>query len=138
MLIISFLIFGYTSLAFLATGEVRWFWRSSLVCTRKFKIAIKLPQLFKTSSKVYEVMFLICKSMYILSISYVYIYIYIYIYVTIQWNKTKILRKFPSGKINDTKNVLLFLLRAANHHSFTFFAFYLSPQIWAEAQGLSL
>ena len=28
------------------------------------------------------------------------------------------LKKFPSGKINGTKNVLFFLLQAPTHHSF--------------------
>ena len=30
------------------------------------------------------------------------------------------LKKFPSVKINGTKNALFFLLRAPTHHSFTF------------------
>ena len=30
------------------------------------------------------------------------------------------LKKFPSDKINGTKNVLFFLTRAQTHHSFTF------------------
>ena len=30
------------------------------------------------------------------------------------------LKKFPSDKINDTKNALFLLLRAPTHHSFTF------------------
>ena len=30
------------------------------------------------------------------------------------------LKKFPSGKINCTKNALFFLLRDPNHHSFNF------------------
>ena len=30
------------------------------------------------------------------------------------------LKKFPLDKINDTKNVLFFLLLAPTHHSFTF------------------
>ena len=30
------------------------------------------------------------------------------------------LKKFPSDKTNDTKNVLFFLSRAPTHHSFTF------------------
>ena len=30
------------------------------------------------------------------------------------------LKKFPFGKIKGTKNALFFLLRAPNHHSFTF------------------
>ena len=34
-----------SKVAFLATGEVRWFWWSSMVCAGTFKIARKLPQL---------------------------------------------------------------------------------------------
>ena len=30
------------------------------------------------------------------------------------------LKKFPSDKINSTKNALFFLLQAPTHHSFTF------------------
>ena len=30
------------------------------------------------------------------------------------------LKKFPSEKVNDTKNALFFLLRAPTHYSFTF------------------
>ena len=33
--------------------------------------------------------------------------------------KTQMLKKFPSNKINGTKNVLFFLSRAPSHHSFT-------------------
>ena len=36
------------------------------------------------------------------------------------WDKTQMLRKFPLDKISGTKNALLFLLRAASHHSFNF------------------
>ena len=39
---------------------------------------------------------------------------------TIHWDKTQMLKKFPSDKINGTKNALFFLLRAPTHHSFTF------------------
>ena len=39
---------------------------------------------------------------------------------TIHWDKTQILKKFPSDKINGTKNTLFFLSRAPTHHSFTF------------------
>ena len=38
----------------------------------------------------------------------------------IHWDKTKILKKFHSDKINGTKNFLCFLSRAPTHHSFTF------------------
>ena len=39
---------------------------------------------------------------------------------TIYWDKIQILKKFPSDKINSTKNALVFLSRASTHHSFTF------------------
>ena len=39
---------------------------------------------------------------------------------TIHWNKTQMLRKFPSNKINSTKNAFFFHSRAPTHHSFTF------------------
>ena len=35
-------------------------------------------------------------------------------------DKTQILKKFPSDKINGTQNVLFFLSRAPTQHSFTF------------------
>ena len=38
----------------------------------------------------------------------------------IPWDKTQMLKKFPSNKINGTKNALFFLSRAPAHHSFTF------------------
>ena len=38
----------------------------------------------------------------------------------IHWDKTQIINKFPSDKINSTKNGLFFLPRAPTHHSFTF------------------
>ena len=38
---------------------------------------------------------------------------------TIFWDKTQMLKKIPSDKINGTKNTLLFLSRAPPHHSFT-------------------
>ena len=39
---------------------------------------------------------------------------------TIHWDKTQMLKIFPSEKIDDTKNALFFLSRAPTHHSFTF------------------
>ena len=39
---------------------------------------------------------------------------------TIQLEKTQILIKLPSDKINGAKNALFFLSRAPAHHSFTF------------------
>ena len=38
----------------------------------------------------------------------------------IHWDKTQILKKFPSEKINVTKNALFFLSRAPTHHIFNF------------------
>ena len=39
---------------------------------------------------------------------------------TIHWDKTQILKKFCSDKINGTKNALVVLLQAPTHHSSTF------------------
>ena len=39
---------------------------------------------------------------------------------SIHWDRTQILKKFSSDKINGTKNVLFFLSRAPTQHSFTF------------------
>ena len=39
---------------------------------------------------------------------------------TIHWDITQMLIKFPSDKINGTKNVLFFLLRAPTYHRFSF------------------
>ena len=39
---------------------------------------------------------------------------------TIHWDKTQLLIKFPSDKINGRKNALFFLSRTPVHHSFTF------------------
>ena len=39
---------------------------------------------------------------------------------TRHWDKTQILKKFPSDKISGTRNTLFFLSRAPTHHSFTF------------------
>ena len=39
---------------------------------------------------------------------------------TIHWDKTQMLKKFPSDKISDTKIALFFLSRAPTHHSYTF------------------
>ena len=39
---------------------------------------------------------------------------------TIHWDKTQMLKNFPSDKISGTENALFFLSRAPFHHSFTF------------------
>ena len=44
---------------------------------------------------------------------------------TIHLDKRQILEKFPSDKINGTKNALFFLSRAPTHHSFTFSLWFL-------------
>ena len=38
----------------------------------------------------------------------------------IHWHKRQMFKKFPSDKINSTKNALFFLSWAPTHHSFTF------------------
>ena len=43
-----------------------------------------------------------------------------YIQYTIHWNKTQMLKKVPSDKINGTKYGLFFLSRTPTHHSFIF------------------
>ena len=65
---------------------------------------------FNRNKKVYEVMFFYIK---------VYI-LWNFIQYTIHWDKTQISKNFPSGKINCTKNIPFFLLRAPAHHSFIF------------------
>ena len=52
--------------------------------------------------------FLICKSIFSKCIQ-----------CTIYWDKTQMLKKYPSDKINSRKNALFFS-RASTHHSFTF------------------
>ena len=39
---------------------------------------------------------------------------------TVHWHTSQMSEKFPSDKINGTKNAFFFLSRAPNHHSFTF------------------
>ena len=39
---------------------------------------------------------------------------------TIRWDKTQMLKTFPSDKKNIAKNTLFFLLRAPTYRSFTF------------------
>ena len=41
------------------------------------------------------------------------------------WDKTQILKKIPTYKINVIKNALFFLSRAPTHHSFTFYFYFL-------------
>ena len=39
---------------------------------------------------------------------------------TMHWDKTQVLKKIPSDKINGAKNALFLLSRVPTHHSFTF------------------
>ena len=38
----------------------------------------------------------------------------------IHWDKTQMLKKFPSDKVSGTENALFFLSRSTTYHSFTF------------------
>ena len=64
-----------------------------------------------------------------------YVKVYIFwkcIQYTINWDKTQMVREFPSDKTNGTKNALFFLSRAPTHHSFTFnlwFLYELNPKV---------
>ena len=52
---------------------------------------------------------------------------------TMNWDKTQILKKFPSVKIKVIKNALFFLSQAPTHHSFTFhsqFSQELKPMVY--------
>ena len=46
--------------------------------------------------------------------------VFLCIQYTVHWDKTQMLKRFPSDKLNGTKNAFFFLLRAPTHHSFTF------------------
>ena len=55
----------------------------------------------------------------------IFLYVKVYIFwkfiqYTIHWDKTQVLKKLPSDKINVTKIALSFLSRAPTHHTFTF------------------
>ena len=74
--------------------------------SRNFKDTVKAFDDFKNK----QTSFLICKSIYILK--------FFLIHYTL--DKTPMLKKFSSDKINVPKNALFFLSRAQTHHSFTF------------------
>ena len=57
-----------------------------------------------------------------------------YIQYTIHWDKTQILQKLPSDKINGIKNVLFFFRQLQLITALLLFEI----RLWAEAQGLSL
>ena len=77
----------------------------------RIKVTLKAFDAFKNKQKsVWINAFLICKSMYILKVYWVHY----------TWHKSNILKKFPSEKINVTKNIIFFLSRAPPHQSFTY------------------
>ena len=82
----------------------------------RIKDTLKGFDILKTSKKVYEIMFLIW-SMHILKVYSVH---YSFLGHSVHWDKTQMLKKFPSDKINGTKNALFFLSRIPTHHSSTF------------------
>ena len=54
---------------------------------------------------------------------FLYVKVYVFwklIRYTMHWDKTQMLKKIPSNKINVTKNALFLLSWAPAHHSFTF------------------
>ena len=74
------------------------------------RIHWRLLTILKTNKKVCELMFFyIWKYVYSESTQY-----------TKHWDKTQILKKILSDKINSTKNALILLSKAPTHHSFTF------------------
>ena len=75
------------------------------------RIHWRLSVILKTSKNVYKVML------------FWYVKVFVFwkcIQYTIHLDKTKMLKKIPSDKINGTKNTLFFLSRAPTHYSFTF------------------
>ena len=80
--------------------------------------------ILETSQKVSEAILLINKSVYILKVYS----------ITIHWDKTQMLKKLSSDKINLTKKAVFFLSRVAAHHSLLL----IQIIIWAEAQASSL
>ena len=83
----------------------------STLLANSFKAALKAFDDFKSKQKsVWSNMFCFIK---------VCIF-WVCIQFTIHWDKTQMLKKFLSDKINGTKNALFFLSRAPTHHSFTF------------------
>ena len=77
----------------------------------KLRIHWRLSTILKTRKKVNEVIFFWCVKTCIF---------WKCIQYAIHWDETQMFKKFPSDKINGTKNILFFLLRAPTHHSFTF------------------
>ena len=74
------------------------------------RVRWKLLTILKTSKKSMKQRFW-CEQVYIFSK---------FLQYTMHWGKTQMLKKFPSDKRNDKRNLLLFLSRAQTHHSCTF------------------
>ena len=74
------------------------------------RIRWSLSAILKTSKKVYEVMFFDMKK---------YMF-WKFIQYTVHWDKTQMLKKFPSGKIIVARNALFFYSWAPTHYSLTF------------------
>ena len=73
-----------------------------------------LSVLVKISWKIEIALFPQC------AISHEFVSNILWMIVVVHWDKTQMLQKFPSDKINVTKNALFFHSRAPTHHSFTF------------------
>ena len=96
------------SVKYMRGCELRHF---SILTITVLRIHWKLSTILKTSNKI------------IWSNVFWYVKVCVFwkcIQYTIHWNKTQMLKRFPSDKINGTKNALFFLSRAPTHHSFTF------------------
>ena len=79
-------------------------------CSVYLRIHLRLSTILKTSKKAYEVMFWYVKvCIFWMCIQY-----------TIHWDKTQMLKKCPSNKINVIKNSLFSPSRGPIHHNFTF------------------
>ena len=89
-----------------------WLFSREFICIMVLRIQWGPSSTLKTSKKCMKQYFLICKNVYIL--------IWKFIQCTIHWNKTQMLKRFSSDKINATQNAFLLFLKAPIYHSFTF------------------
>ena len=81
----------------------------SVFHSENLRIHWRLSTILKISKKVYEVMFFDTVHIIWKCIKYI-----------IHWDKTQMLKKFPSDKIKGTKNALFFLSRAPTCHNYTY------------------
>ena len=92
-----------------------------IMFTFTYKTAVTLRELFNGTLKAFDDFKNKQKSVWSTSFWYVKACIFWKcIQYTIHWDATQILKKFPSNKINSTKNALFFLLRAPTHYSLNF------------------